>query len=469
MVALSFICCLLLFVVVGISSSYQKKLSTKDYLLAGRDTKPWMVGFASVATNNSGYMFIGLLGFAYLTGISAMWLMIGGIAGDFMASLFIHRKLRKISGEHESFSFSSTISNWQGQDFSKLKLISGLITIIFLGAYASAQFSAGSKALHVVFGWDYSIGAIICAAVVIIYCFSGGVRASIWANTAQSFIMITSIAYLFFVALDKIGGWSSFTEAAINISPDYASIFPAEFNGNILKIILFLSGWTIGGIGVVGQPHIMLAFMTMEKPSDIKQVRFFYYTWFIIFSALIILTGIAARILLPEMQNFDPELAMPTLSQNLLSPIAVGFLLAGIFSAAMSTADSQILCCTAAITNDLKKNKLGYFATKMATIFITAIALAFALYGSNSVFHIALIAWSALAGAFAPLLILLVCKCNMNENEMIFISITGMLTALIWFYFGLSSLMYETAPAIIAGLAAYGLVRIYKLAKNPQK
>lgn len=466
MVALSFIFCLLLFVAIGFASSFQKKLSTKDYLLAGQNVKPWLVGFAAVATNNSGYMFIGLLGFAYTTGISAAWLMIGGIFGDFLASLFCHRKLRKVSSETSSLSFSSTIAHWQNEDFTKLRFIGGLITVIFLGAYASAQFSAGSKALHVIFGWDYAVGSIICAAVVIIYCFSGGVRASIWANTLQSFVMIISIAVLFFTALDKIGGWQSFVSEINNISPEFVSTFPAEFNNNILKITLFLSGWVLGGIGVIGQPHIMLAFMTMEKPSDIKQVRFYYYIWYITFSALIILTGLAARILLPEIQNFDAELAMPTLSQYLLSPIAVGFLLAGIFSAAMSTADSQILCCTAAITNDLRKKKATYFETKLATIFVTFIALAFALYGSNNVLGVAQIAWSALAGAFAPLLILLVLKCKMSEKEMILIMAVGVITALIWRYFGLNNLMYESAPAILTGLASYGFIKITKIIKK---
>ncbi|MFO7495109.1 MAG: hypothetical protein R6X05_05685, partial [Desulfobacterales bacterium] len=65
--------------------------------LASSNIRPSLAGLSAVATNNSGYMFIGVIGFTYVTGLAAMWLMVGWILGDFLASLFIHRRLREVT------------------------------------------------------------------------------------------------------------------------------------------------------------------------------------------------------------------------------------------------------------------------------------------------------------------------------------------------------------------------------------
>mgnify|MGYP002063815397 CR=1 FL=1 len=61
----------------------------------------------------------------------------------------------------------------------------GLISLLFLLAYASAQLVAGSKALHVLFGWPGWAGAVMGATLVVLYCFAGGIRASICFLTSS--------------------------------------------------------------------------------------------------------------------------------------------------------------------------------------------------------------------------------------------------------------------------------------------
>lgn len=463
MTLLSFSAFLILFILIGALSSLKRKASAADYLLAGHSTKPWLVGFAAVATNCSGYMFIGLIGFTYKYGLASMWLMIGGITGDFVASLFCHQKLREVSVRHHALSFSGTISNWYGQNHKKVQFIGGIATFLFLAAYASAQLTAGGKALYVLFDWNYNYGILIGAAIILIYCFMGGVRASIWTNTAQAFVMIISMGLLFFTAVNKIGGFENFIAELRAVSPNFTSIMPYNLEFGVFGIIIFIMGWFLGGFTVVGQPHIMLAFMTMEKPKDIVKVRFYYYGWYVIFSTLTIGVGLASRILLPELQNFDSELAMPTLAQNLLPEVLLGFILAGLFSATMSTADSQILCCASALTNDITK-KTGYIVTKAATIFSTTIAVLIALWGNASVFKLALIAWSALASVFAPLLVLYAIGKKTSQNQALAIMAVGFTAMLIWICLGLSDLVYESGIGFLAGLLAYPIVK--KIVKN---
>lgn len=76
---ITFIAFLTIFAGIGLSSVIKKKNTTADYLLAGQNVKPWLVALAAVATCNSGYMFIGLIGFTYKVGLSSLWIAIGWV------------------------------------------------------------------------------------------------------------------------------------------------------------------------------------------------------------------------------------------------------------------------------------------------------------------------------------------------------------------------------------------------------
>jgi sodium/proline symporter len=93
----SFLFFLALFVAIGAYSATRAKKTADDYLLASRSVGPWMTAFSAVATNNSGFMFIGLIGTTYLEGISAAWIMVGWMGGDWLAWLVVHKRLRERS------------------------------------------------------------------------------------------------------------------------------------------------------------------------------------------------------------------------------------------------------------------------------------------------------------------------------------------------------------------------------------
>ncbi len=457
MILLSFISFLLLFVFVGALSTKNSKKTASDYLLASHSEKTWMIALAAVATNNSGYMFIGMIGYAYMNGISVFWIMAMALLGDFCASIFVHKKLRIAAGKVHALSFAEAISKWGGEEYKIVRKVSALIIVLFLSLYAAAQLKAGGKAMNVLFGFDAAIGSIIGGVIVLFYCSSGGIRASIWTNTAQSFVMIVSMAILFFSAVFEIGGFSAFFAGLKNVSESYVSFYPKEFlfEKNI-GLILFLIGWFFGGFGIVGQVHVMTSFMAMAKPENIKKIRLYYYSWYIIFFAATIGTGFAARLLIPFDGVFDPELALPTLAKNILPEILIGLILAGLFSATMSTADSQILSCSAALTNDLlhKKNS-GYKIAKISTAIITILATIVAVIDNQSVFSLVMIAWLALACSFSQIIIIYSLGGKMSQKTVLIMMLSGFAVAMIWRYFDLGSSVYEAAPGILAGLIPY--------------
>ena len=96
----------------------------------------------------------------------------------------------------------------------------------------------------------------------------------------------------------------------------------------------------------------MIRTMAIDSTEHIGRARRIYFTWYVAFATASILVGLCCRVLPPVYEQFDAELSLPRLSQMLLPDVAVGFLLAGLFTATISTADSQILSCTSALTQN---------------------------------------------------------------------------------------------------------------------
>ena len=160
-----------------------------------------------------------------------------------------------------------------------------------------------------------------------------------------------------------------------------------------------------------------------------------------------------SRIYILDPGNFDAELALPTMAQQMLPPFAAGIVLAGIFAATMSTADSLILSCSSALTHDLLPGKIeNTKVLKLGTALITLAALAWALLNQQSVFNLVIMAWSGLASAFAPLLIYLCFGARPSRGGALLAIFVGLFTALSWRWLGWQSTVYEGMPGILVGL-----------------
>lgn len=455
MVLASFLVFLAAFAFIGILSFRFSKKGTGDYYLASQSVKPWLVGLSAVATNNSGYMFIGVIGYTYVAGFEAVWLMLGWILGDFVGSHYVHRKLRSATVATGETSFGGVITAWQGYKMPMLQKLLALVAFIFLMAYASAQLVAGSKALMVLLDWPAYAGALVGAVIIVAYCMAGGIRASIWTDAAQSFVMVFAMTIMMVVALNQLGGVSSALEK-LSAIPGYLDLMPeSSLLPGLAGAVLFVLGWFFAGLSVIGQPHVMVRFMTLEQENKMGEARCWYYSWFCIFYFMATVVGLLSRILLPDVQNFDAELALPTMAMALLPSVLVGLILAGIFAATMSTADSLVLACSSVISNDLISKKNNLWLAKGSTLLVVLGALIWAIVNKQSVFSLVVMAWSSMAAAFAPLLIVLAFGGRFNQTVGIVMVISSLLCALLWRYLGWHTYIYEGLPAIIFALSLY--------------
>ncbi|WP_346837472.1 sodium/proline symporter [Microbulbifer sp. SAOS-129_SWC] len=460
---LSFLFFLLMFAAIGMSSFIKSRGTKKDYYLASQDVSPFLVGLSAVATNNSGYMFIGVIGYTYATGLASIWMMVGWILGDFLGSLWVHKSLCRATGKTGESSYAGVIGAWTGSNFSTWQRLAGILSLLFLLAYASAQLVAGGKALYVVLDLPAWSGAVIGGVIVAAYCLAGGIRASIWTDAAQSMVMIVAMASLLVVATQSVGGIGA-AVAQMGQVEGFLDWYPHNLLlPGLAGGILFAVGWLFAGLSVIGQPHVMVRFMALESETRMVQARCWYYGWFTAFYLMATSVGMLARILLPDAGSFDAELALPMMAMKLLSPAFVGLILAGVFAATMSTADSLVLSCSASLTHDVIPHRVEKsWLLKAATLGITVVAVGWALLNKQSVFSLVVMSWSALASAFAPLLIVLALGARPSQKTYIAMSVIGLATALVWRWLGWNSDIYEGMPGIIAGLVVFAATRWFE-------
>lgn len=461
----SFIVCLLIFVVVGLASSRLQRNNPQDYYLASRSVAPWLVGLSAVATNNSGYMFIGVIGYTYSVGLSAGVLMLAWILGDLLASFWVHKKLRRMAIHHDQSSYIGVLHQWAGFTDNRFRTLAALVALVFLLSYAAAQLVAGSKALQVLLHWPAWSGVVVGALLVALYCLAGGIRASIWTDAAQSLVMILAMGIILFSLVSALGGVETIVAGLHNIpgflSLDAAGVLLPGYWG----VALFFMGWLVAGFSVVAQPHIMVRFMSLKTEQGMARARCWYYLWFIGFYLMATLVGMMARLYLPNADGFDAELALPGIAMELLPPALVGLVLAAIFAATLSTADSLLLSCSAFLSQDLLP---GWFSSrygvKLATLLVTLLALGWALLNRQSVFALVIFSWGMLGACFLPLILMALMRIPLSGVQALATMAAGCGSLLVWHFLGAGMVingsgLYQGLPALLASLLVVGVFR----------
>ena len=423
---------MLLFAGVGLASIRVKKDTTDDYLIAGRGMHPALAALSAVSTWNSGYMFIGAIGFTYLMGYNVIWLAIASTLGQLVAWMWLYKFIQEEGEKRNVRSLSSLVGDKAGSPEAKLAAV---LSVLFLSIYAAAQLTSGGKALLVMMGWPELIGILIGFVLVVAYCYAGGIRASIWTDAIQSCVMIVGSMILCWIALGEVGGFSGMNSGLESQDTALTNIMPPDL---MFGFSLWVFAFLLGGLAVAGQPQVVSRVMTLGSEKDRKQAMVWFFVWQTPFIILMTFVGLSSRVLFPKADSFDPELGLPMLAMDTMPAIGVGMILASIFAATMSTADSQVLACTAAITDDIKpKWREDHKTTKKVTLVVAAFATAISvggLYvpGGDSVFKLVVLAVYGLGSIFVPLLIIRWMGYKPDSTHTIIMMVSAFTAVMLW-------------------------------------
>ena len=148
------------------------------------------------------------------------------------------------------------------------------------------------------------------------------------------------------------------------------------------------------------------------------------------------------------------------LAMDVLGPFWVGVILASIFAATMSTADSQVLACTAAITDDLIPEwSQDHSKTKLTTVTMAILATSISLGAlwteNNSVFSLVVLAVYGLGGIFIPLLIVRFSGYQPSSSHSIIMMVSALVAVIGWRYAGFNNDVFESVPGMGAAFIAH--------------
>ena len=461
MILLSFLLFMFFFAGVGLASMRVKEDTTDDYLVAGRGMHPGLAALSAVSTWNSGYMFIGFIGFIYIQGYSAIWIALVSTIGQLVAWMWLYKYIQKEGEERGIRSLTSLVSNTTGSPEAK---VAAILSVIFLSIYAAAQLTAGGVALETMLNWAPTVGILIGFVLVVAYCYAGGIRASIWTDAAQSSVMIVGSTILCLVAVKSSGGLSGLHNELAAIDSAMVNVFPS---GLKFGATLWIAAFFLGGLGVAGQPQVVSRVMTLKDDTARKQAMVWFFVWQTPFIILMFIIGLACRVLLPELGSDGAQTGLPMLAMEQLNPFLGGVILASIFAATMSTADSQVLACTAAITDDVQPDwSQDHKTTKMVTLAMAAFATVISLVGQqfpgfgDSVFALVVLAVYGLGGIFVPMILIRMSGYEPDTTHSVMMMIAAMSGVVVWTVLGYGDAegIFPSVPGVGAAFATHFLL-----------
>ncbi len=165
----------LILIVIGFYGYKQATGNLSEYMLGGRSIGPYITALSAGASDMSGWMIMGLPGSVYSTGLSAMWITIGLTLGAYINYFVVAPRLRvytELAGD--AITLPDFFKNRLNDKNNVLKIISGLIIVVFFTLYTHSGFVSGGKLFESAFGLDYHFGLILVAFIVIFYTFFGG-------------------------------------------------------------------------------------------------------------------------------------------------------------------------------------------------------------------------------------------------------------------------------------------------------
>jgi sodium/proline symporter len=445
--------------------AYKRTSNLSDYMLGGRTLGPAVTALSAGASDMSGWLLMGLPGAMYAQGFSAAWIVIGLTLGAYANWLYVAPRLRVYTEiANDSITIPEYLENRFADTSKALRLISGLVIMVFFTFYVSSGLVSGAVLFQNSFNLDYHTGLWIIAGVVVAYTLFGGFLAVSWTDFVQGLIMFIALILVPAVTIMHTGGLGeTFTEIR-SIDPTLLDLF----KGTSFLGMISLFAW---GLGYFGQPHIIVRFMAISSVKEMKSARRIGMGWMIFSTIGAMLTGLfgIAYFSKKGLTLDNPETVFIQLGEILFHPLITGFLLAAILAAVMSTISSQLLVTSSSLTEDLYKvlfrrsasDKELVFVGRLSVLIVALVAAALAFQQNDTILSLVGYAWAGFGASFGPVILLSLFWKRMTKWGALAGMIAGASTVIIWTQFDyLKNLLYEMIPGFAASLIAIIIVSL---------
>jgi Na+/proline symporter len=367
-----------------------------DYFLAGR-----RLGMAAVAMS----VFATWFGAETLIGSTAA-IASEGLAGaraePFGYALCLVLMALLVAGQFRARGYVTLADFFKDRFDPHSERVAALVTIIVSIIWAAAQLLALASILHVALGWPQGWTLIMAAVVVIIYTSFSGMMGDVATDTVQGVVLIVGVLIVFSALIANAGG----------IGPMLARIEPAQlsFVAPGESWLSRIDAWAIPVIGSLITQEAISRFLSAKSPQLARNATFAAAGMYLTLGMIPVLIGLSGAHLPGAADAGDAFL--PRLAAEVLSPVLFLVFSAALFSAILSTVDSNLL----SVSSMLTINVLGdaharasetrrLVIARATTIGAGLVALAIALSGQTIYELIALTSVFGQAGIFVAVMI----------------------------------------------------------------
>ena len=453
---------------IGLYSARFAKRSDEDYFLAGRSLGGWIAALSASASSESGWVTLGLVGWAFTSGIQAYWIIPGCLLGFIFNWFVVAAKLRDRSVELSALTVPDLFAFHFRERAPLIRTLSVIVILVAMLLYVAAQLAAAGKAFEASFeGVNYQGGVLIGAAIVLVYTVAGGFRAVCWTDFLQALLMVGTLVIFPIYLLSAHGGYGFIADELQAVDPNLWRFTP-EKTGIALLGFLLGSGALGINFGYPGQPHVLIRFMALKSRGEAVLGGIVSVVWGGLVYWGAVTVGLMARaltaggaewgqkMLAADTKGTYEELGLILSAMHLLPGVLAGVVLAAVLAAICSTADSQLVVAASAAANDLyarvfrRSREASHMVVNRLVVLGLGIgAVLLVIDRSVNVYdYVLTYGWAILGASFGPQMILVLMWKRATYAGCLLGMLTGFATAILW------KLYY---PADQTGVEVYNL------------
>lgn len=403
----------------------------------------------------SAWVLMGLPASVFAAGLGKVWIAVGLGLGYAASWLLEAPRLRRFSiAAGDSITIPQYLTNRFLSRSKALQLLCAVIFLVAYTVYTASSIKACGTLFYTVMGVDAQAAMYFAAVVIVGYTFMGGFSAVCWTDFFQGLLMLGALLIAPIFVLTVFSG---------KLNPAALPQGYFAMNTSRQEIVSGLA-W---GLGYFGMPHIIIRFMSLRSDRELKKSSVIGISWTVIILVMSVLAGVVGRMFLGELE--DSSTVFILMVRKIFPAVISGILLSAILSAAMSTADSQLLASASAFASDVykpvfRKKASGremLWAGRIVVVIIALAAVAIAANpASGTVTALVENAWGVFGAAFGPVIMLSLYWKRLNFAGALAGITAGALGDIGWLVFFKSTGVYEIIPGVLLGLLAAILVSL---------
>lgn len=457
---------LYLSILFGIVYAAYKKTAaaeaTTGFMLGNRSINYWLTALSAHASDMSDWLFMAYPAVIYAGGLMQAWIAISLIIGSFLSWQFIAPRLRIQTERYNAFTLSSYFAARFGDKQGIIRLVSALMSLLFLTVYIAAGLKGIGFLLEFVFDIPYVIGIFISVVAITAYTFIGGFIAVAWIDAFQALFLMGVLVIVPCIIYGAINGTAAIQQAA-QMHHISLSLIPHSM-ADVVQIIFIAITW---GLGYFSMPHILTKFMGISDVREMHKSKYIGMTWQITVLTAATAVGLIGMAYFSE-GLANKELIFIEMVKDTFMPVIAGFMLCAVLAAAISTIDAQILVLASTLTEDFYKNFYRPTATtsQLFTFYgrcilaIASVAFFIALPHGVTIQSLVKYAWVGLTCSFGPVVMTALYSRWANRWGALAGILVGGSVSAVWEWMATITVYGMKVPAALPGFCA-GFLAIF--------